>query len=77
MTKPTSENNTDPLEDDTRRGVHRPHLDSPTDPIVTVDTLAPYDLTEADVRRLWPRATPYIALDGRPCWLTADLRSAA
>jgi hypothetical protein len=65
VTKPAVENN-----------AKQPDLDSPSDDsIVTVDTLAAHDLTPTDVRRLWPWATPYIALDGRPCWRASELHT--
>lgn len=31
------------------------------------------DLTIAEVRRRWPNAVEYTALDGEPCWRRTDL----
>ena len=31
------------------------------------------DMTVAEVRRLWPQAVEYTALDGSPCWRCDDL----
>ena len=40
---------------------------------ITADELAEQGLTPADVSRRCPWAVEYTALDGRPCWLRADL----
>jgi hypothetical protein len=40
---------------------------------VTLDDLAAYGLTLAEVRRLDPAPVEYMALDDRPSWLRAEL----
>jgi hypothetical protein len=43
------------------------------DQYITIPELADYGLTPQDVRRLYPWAVEYTALDGSPCWMRADL----
>jgi hypothetical protein len=49
-----------------RRLTPLPHCITPAD-------LAVYGLTAAEVRKRWPAAVEYTALDGSPCWLREDL----
>jgi hypothetical protein len=57
------------------RKINPRSLDSPrrSPDYLTAADLRPYGLAPADVRRRYPWAVEYVALDGRPCWLAADL----
>jgi hypothetical protein len=45
---------------------------TPTD-YLTLDELAPYGITLAELRRLDPAPVERVALDGSPCWVRDEL----
>jgi len=61
------------LPDRSQQSIIDPHLERRSDRLVTLADLLAQGIDLAEVRRRWPHAVQYVALDGEPVFLAEDL----